>query len=99
MIAPSQYKKISPYPGVLRDIAVFVPEDVSSNDLLSTIAGEAGNLLVKTRLFDEFKKEGKISFAYRLIFQSSEKTLTDEEVNVVMENVVKKVTQKGWQVR
>ena len=100
-----KYRKISPYPFVLRDIAVFVPEGVEENDVASIIEKEAGELLVNKRLFDVFVKKfpdgtSKTSFAFRLVFQSQEKTLSDEEVNKVMEQISKALNNKdGWQVR
>ena len=51
-------------------------------------------------LFDEFKKDGKTSYAFRLVFQSYDRTLTDQEVNEVMNTITEKITeQEGWQVR
>jgi phenylalanyl-tRNA synthetase beta subunit len=94
-----RYKKISAYPFVLRDIAVFVPTGVSAGQLLDEIKKEAGELLVNSTLFDEFKKGDQVSFAYRLVFLSQEKTLTDDEVNKVMERVVNEITKNNWQVR
>lgn len=93
------YKPFSQYPFVLRDIAVWVPEDVSKEDLLEVIKENAGDLLVKDRLFDEFSKDGRTSYAYRLVFQSYEKTLTDEEVGDIMKGIESKVAEKGWEVR
>lgn len=94
-----KYKKISSYPFVLRDIAVFVPKDVSADELLGVIEGEAGNLLVNSMKFDEFKKDDLISYAHRLVFQSLEKTLTDDGVNVIMKKINESIASKGWQVR
>jgi len=93
------YKSFSKYPFIIRDIAVFVPSDVTAKDLISTIKKETGHLLVNDYIFDEFKKADKTSYAFRLVFQSFEKTLTDEEVNKIMEKVNAVVTTKGWQVR
>ena len=101
----SKYKKISPYPFVLRDIAVFVPQGVEEKDVASIIGKEAGELLVNKKLFDVFVKKftdgtSKTSFAFRLVFQSQEKTLSDEEINKIMEKVSKLMnTNDGWQVR
>ena len=101
----SKYKKISPYPFVLRDIAVFVPQSVEEKDVASIIEKEAGELLVNKKLFDMFVKKfpdgtSKTSFAFRLVFQSQEKTLSDEEVNKIMEKVSKLMNiNDGWQVR
>lgn len=103
--AEKRYKKISPYPFVLRDIAVFAPDDVKENEILEIIISESGKLLVQTKLFDVFQKtleDGtkKISYAFRLVFQSQEKTLSDEEVNAIMEKVTAKLNgNDGWKVR
>ncbi len=100
-----KYEKISPYPFVLRDIAVFVPEGVNEKDVASIIEKEASTLLVNKKLFDVFVKKfpdgtSKTSFAFRLVFQSQEKTLSDEEVNKIMERISKSLNNKtGWQVR
>ncbi|HEY4517525.1 MAG TPA: phenylalanine--tRNA ligase subunit beta [Candidatus Paceibacterota bacterium] len=93
------YKPFSVYPFALRDIALFVPEETTSEEILVIIKKEAGELLVRSTLFDEFKKEGKISYAYHLVFQSMGKTLSDEEVNKIMEKISVSLGAKGWQVR
>lgn len=100
-----KYKRISPYPFVLRDIAVFVPQGVTEDDVASIIEKEAGELLVNKKLFDVFVKKlsdgtSKTSFAFRLVFQSQEKTLSDEEVNKIMDKISKSLNgNSGWQVR
>ncbi|MCX6739580.1 MAG: hypothetical protein NT098_06075, partial [Candidatus Parcubacteria bacterium] len=100
-----RYRKISSYPFVLRDIAVFAPSEVSASEVLEVVKGVGGELLVREKLFDVFEKtfeDGtkKTSSAFRLVFQSQEKTLSDEEVNVVMEKVTTALNEKeGWKVR
>jgi phenylalanyl-tRNA synthetase beta chain len=98
------YKKFSLYPFIVRDIAVFVPESIQAKEVWATIEkgiaeAHAQNLLVRHSKFDEFKKDGKISYGFRMIFQSGERTLTIEEANAVMEKVSQGVTDKGWEVR
>ncbi|MFQ5661658.1 MAG: hypothetical protein ACE5F2_00165 [Candidatus Paceibacteria bacterium] len=94
------FSSISQYPFVLRDIAVWVPSDVKSDEVLNIIKKEGTELLVNTKLFDEFKKDDKVSFAFNLVFQSQEKTLSDEEINKVMDSVTKALEkQDNWQVR
>lgn len=100
-----KFKKISQYPFMVRDIAVFTPDEISGDKVLEIILKESGDLVLKTRLFDVFKKRfpdgtQKTSYAYRLIFQSYERTLTDDEVNKIMERVSQKLNStSGWQVR
>ncbi len=103
----SRYSPISSFPFVSRDIAVFVPGGEENREkVLEIIQKYAGDLLVRTDLFDVFTKEGKegqetkTSFAYRLIFQSHNKTLTDKEVNESMERIAEALNKNsGWQVR
>ncbi|PIT91354.1 hypothetical protein COU17_00995 [Candidatus Kaiserbacteria bacterium CG10_big_fil_rev_8_21_14_0_10_49_17] len=87
VIHAHSYSPFSPYPFALRDIAVWTPEGTAADMVLETIAEEAGELLVSATLFDEFSKDGRTSFAYRLVFQSHDRTLTDEEINTVMRKV------------
>jgi phenylalanyl-tRNA synthetase beta subunit len=94
------YKPFSQYPFVLRDIAVWVPSGKTEEDVLKIIKEEAGDLFVNQRLFDVFEKDGRTSYAFRIVFQSEEKTLTDEEVNVFMDKITEKLnSNEGWKVR
>lgn len=100
----NKFKPFSQYPFIVRDIAVFVPEKEKEEVVWKEIFDglkevKAEELLVRYELFDVFKKEGKISYAFRLVFQSMDRTLTDEEANKIMEKAYEKVTKKGWQVR
>ena len=95
-----KFEAISVYPFVVRDVAVFVPAEVSSGEVLAIIKKEAGTLLVKETLFDEFKKADKTSYAFRLVFESFERTLLDSEINVIMEKITIALnSNSGWQVR
>ena len=89
------------YPFIARDVAVWVPEDVKSTDVAKVIKENMGDMVIKgPELFDEFKKDGKVSYAFRIIFQSYDRTLTDTEINDVMKKITEKITEnEGWQVR
>ncbi len=94
------YRPFSPYPFVLRDIAMFTPTGSGSKEEAETVIKEhVGPLLARLRLFDEFKKGEKTSYAFRLVFQSMERTLTDVEVGKIMEEVTKALTEKGYEIR
>ncbi|MFH0846050.1 MAG: phenylalanine--tRNA ligase beta subunit-related protein [Patescibacteria group bacterium] len=96
-----RFSKISAYPFVLRDIAVWVSNENSANDLLDLIQENAGELLVQTKLFDTYapEGEGRTSYAFNLVFQSQEKTLTDAEINPIMDKINSQIQAKGWEVR
>ncbi len=99
-----KFKKISVYPFIARDIAIFVPAGVTSAELSELIERNGGKLLRRVTLFDTFEKDSKdgskmTSYAHRLIFQSDQRTLTDDEVNVVMDKISEAAKKRQWQVR
>lgn len=89
------YTQFSVYPFVVRDIAFWANDGFTK----SIITKNAGPLLVRVDQFDKFEKEGRISYAFRLVFQSFERTLTDEEVNDTMEKVAAALRAAGCEVR
>ena len=94
------FKMWSIYPFISRDIAVWVPDNEDKDKLKNVLVEEGTDLLIKKPyLFDSFSKDGKTSYAYRLVFQSYDKTLTDEEINPIMERINSRILSLGWQVR
>ena len=102
-----RYQPFSRYPFIVRDIALWVSAKTEAVDVavtvIETLKKEAPNLFSQLdttlRPFDQFKKGEKVSYAFHIIFQSPQKTLTDEEANAVMEKVYAAVKEKGWEVR
>lgn len=99
----TKYEKPSAYPFVLRDIAMWAKEGIHQDEILSIIHIEAEKLLVRGELFDVFTKDfdgvKKNSYAFNLVFQSYERTLSDSEVNEVMVRVMKKLSDQGFDIR
>jgi len=95
------YKSVSSYPRIIRDVAVWVPEETAVETIVELIKKSAGNLCVEGPvLFDEFSKEGRKSLAFRLVFQSYEKTLSDNEANDQLAKVIASLEkQTGFEVR
>lgn len=89
----------SAYPFISRDIALWVPETVTAGEIEKEICAHAGALLTRVTLFDSFAKEGRVSYAFRLVFQSYEKTLTDEEVGTIMKTLTDALTAQGFEIR
>ena len=95
-----EFKPWSLYPFITRDIAVWVPENTEPNTLFEIYKELGTELLIKDpELVDKFQKQDKISYAYRLVFQSYDRTLTDEEVTSIMSKITDKVTSLGFEVR
>ncbi len=97
--AETRFRPPSPYPFVLRDIAVWVPEGTAAEAVAEIIRRIGGDILVRCDLFDTFPKDGRCSFAFHLVFQSDERTLTDEEVNTIMDRIAAAMVREGWEVR
>ena len=100
----SSYTPISTYPFIARDIACFVPSSTTWESVYDILKQETNPLIVRMYPFDSFIKKGedgieKKSIAFRIVFQSYEKTLTDEEVNVIIEEITKKLINKGYEIR
>ena len=98
--AEQKFKMWSLFPFIARDIAVWVPDNVSSNSVAEIIKENMGELVVRgPELFDEFKKDGRISYAFRIVFQSYDRTLTDEEVIVYMQKITEKLISNSFEIR
>lgn len=98
--APVTFKTWSTFPFMTRDISVWVPESVDADELKNIYKEFGTELLVREpQLVDKFSKDGKISYAYRLVFQSYEKTLTDDEINQIMANISEKISKLGYIIR
>jgi phenylalanyl-tRNA synthetase beta chain len=94
-----RYAPFSRYPFIVRDVAMWTPKGTSAEDVAALIKDSAGELAVRIDLFDRFEKEEKVSYAFRIVFQSFDKTLTDEEANQRMESVYAGLREKGYEIR
>lgn len=94
------FKDWSVYPCIVRDVAVWVLEK-GKEEVLENIAQDFAkdHCAVPARVFDTFEKEGKVSVAYRFVFQSYEKTLTDEEVELHMKHLLGKLDLTVFELR
>lgn len=97
------YRRISAYPFVLRDIAMWATDKITKDEILLIIRTEGTELLVRDRLFDVFEKDfdgvKKTSYAFNLVFQSYERTLSDVEINEIMTHITEKLLTRGLEVR
>lgn len=91
-IKPTQYRNISKFPAVRRDLAIVIGEQISAGRIESKIKQYVGHLLLEVKIFDIYQgagiEKGKKSMALSLLFQDTERTLVDEEVNTLVEGVV-----------
>lgn len=94
------YTPFSLYPSALRDIAVWTPEGTQESEVANAIVSQAGDYLARIDLFDQFEKDGRTSYAFRLVFESHERTLADTDLDPAMQRVTETLNKKeGWEVR
>ncbi|VAW31947.1 Phenylalanyl-tRNA synthetase beta chain [hydrothermal vent metagenome] len=95
-----EYKPFSIYPFMLRDISVWTPAGTASDKIEEDIKKLAGELFIRIDLFDSFEKDGRVSYAFRIVFESNDRTLTDNEINEVMEKITSALNaHEGYEVR
>jgi len=96
-----EFKPWSIYPFIARDVAVWVPEGEDSNVLKELLKNNGTDLLVREPyMFDSFTKDGRTSYGFRLVFQSYDKTLTDDEINIIMTKISHKIKENSrWELR
>ncbi|HHB0255539.1 TPA: phenylalanine--tRNA ligase subunit beta [Staphylococcus aureus] len=97
------YQPIPRFPGMPRDIALEVDQNIPAADLLSTIHAHGGNILKDTLVFDVYQGEhlekGKKSIAIRLNYLDTEETLTDERVSKVQAEIEAALIEQGAVIR
>ena len=99
-----KYQEVPKFPAVERDIAIIVDEEVEVGAIEQAITKKAKRLLKgkkgleEIKLFDIYRDEkigkGKKSIAYSLIFRDKTKSLSDDEINPVMEEITKELEEK-----
>jgi phenylalanyl-tRNA synthetase beta chain len=94
----SQFREVSREPSVRRDAAFLVDRTQPAGELLEAIRKAAGGDLVTVDLFDRYEgkgvPEGRVSLAFRLVFQRADRTLTDAEVSKSVDRVVRALTKR-----
>jgi phenylalanyl-tRNA synthetase beta chain len=93
-----RYTDVITYPAVRQDLAFAVADDVAAGDLVTAAHEAAGPELRAMRAFDVYHGdqvgEGRKSIAFAVSFQSSERTLSDEDAAALREKIVRALEQR-----
>ncbi len=86
------FSELSRFPEVRRDLAVVVDKSVPSAELMENVRSAAGAYLTDLRLFDVYEGKGidpkRKSLALGLTFRDQKRTLSDEDVNLAVNQVI-----------
>lgn len=93
-----RFKELAPFPPSLRDLAVLVNADVPVGELVAVAREAGGKILADAGVFDVYTgkqvPEGKKSVALSLIYQSPERTLTDQDTQKAQDKIIKALEAK-----
>lgn len=94
-VGKMKYKEISKFPNVKKDVAFVMKKDIPSVEVEKVIKKAGGKLLTNIEVFDVYAGENigkdEKSVAYSLTFNDSKKTLTEEEITKIFENIIANV--------
>jgi phenylalanyl-tRNA synthetase beta chain len=97
---PTTYpiKAVPVFPPVLEDLAIIVDESTPAEQVAGLIRQAGGKAVQEVRLFDVYRGDqigtGKKSLAYSVVYQSAERTLTDQEVAQTRNRIVRRLEQE-----
>jgi phenylalanyl-tRNA synthetase alpha chain len=93
------YKEVSKYPPITRDISFVVPKSFTPNNYFDLIRDIGGDLVEEVSLLDKYENAekfgpDKISYTYRIIYRSNERTLTIAEIDPLQEKIVEETKKQ-----
>ena len=98
-----KFKEISKYPTISKDLAIVIDKNITADEIEKTIKKVAGSLLTNIEIFDVYEGSGipkdKRSIAYSLSFGATDRTLTDEEINNIINKIVEALNKIGVELR
>ena len=98
-----KYKGVAKFPAVTRDLSMVVPKEVMVGSIEKMIEECGGKLLEKVTLFDVYEGDqidrGFKSVAYSVTFRASDRTLSEEDINGVMQKILKGLESMGIVLR
>lgn len=89
------FKVYSSHPYVSRDISFYYDENFQMNDFYATLNKHALNLVSSVELIDQYQTAdtNKKSYSFRILFESLDRTLTNDEVNELMDLIKKNLIE------
>jgi phenylalanyl-tRNA synthetase alpha chain len=95
----SKYKEVSKYPSIARDISFVIDKNINLNNYYEIVRDFDDNLIEEVKLIDSYEDENKFgkdkkSYTFRIVYCSPERTLTNEEINKIQEEIRNKPKQE-----
>ena len=92
------FKPLSKYPSVRRDLALIVKENIKANDIINCVQETNEPTLQDVAIFDVYRgkgvEEGYKSIALSIILQNTTQTLTESEIDAILNKLLEQLTNK-----
>lgn len=93
------YQEVSKYPSMIRDISFIVDASFVPNDYFDVIRDLGGSLVEEVSLLDKYENAekfgvGLVSYTYRIVYRSTDRTLTNEEINPIQEKIIEQTKKQ-----
>ena len=105
LVLGNKYIAVSKYPAITRDVSFVVDSDFIPNNYFDLLRDIGGTLVEEVKLIDKYENPekfgaNKISYAYRIIYRSNDRTLLSKEVDEIQKEIYSKTAaQFGAEVR
>ena len=88
----NKFKEVSKFPPITRDISFVVDKSFVPNNYFDLIRHFGGDLVEQVELLDKYENaekfgQDKVSYTYRIIYRSNERTLTTEEIDPIQKQI------------
>ena len=97
------YQKVSKYPMVKRDLSLIMDKSTCSEEVRQLIFGSGGAILKEVNIIDRYQgdkiPDAKVSLAFSLMYQEIDRTLTDDEIEQSINNILQSLAKKGISLR
>jgi phenylalanyl-tRNA synthetase beta subunit len=96
----TSFKTWSQYPFITRDVSFWAAGELDEQKFTAIVGASLGSLSIRTPyMIDQFSKDGRHSYAFRFVFQSYEKTLTDLDIEGEWLKILGVIQEQGFEIR
>ncbi len=97
----NKFKEVSKYPPITRDISFVVKNDFIPNNYFDLIRDLGGDLVEQVELLDKYENaekfgKDKVSYTYRIVYRSNERTLTTDEIDPIQAKIYSETAKQFW---
>ena len=99
LVLGTKFQEVSKFPPITRDISFVVSKDFVPNDYFDLIRDLGGDLVEQVELLDKYENSekfgaDKVSYTYRIVYRSNERTLTTEEIDPIQDKIYKQTAEQ-----